>query len=55
MKQEPYQIKIPELPLVTMIVVPPDITPEENEKRWKELEQTLSNILKAKVTLKGWK
>lgn len=37
--------------VVTRII--PNITKEENERRWKQLEQTLSHLLKAKVTYKG--
>lgn len=33
-------------------IIPPDITPEENEKRIKQLEQTLSILLRCKVTLR---
>jgi len=32
-------------------VVKPDITPEENAKRIKALEDTISRLLKCKVTL----
>lgn len=35
-------------------IIPPDITPEENQKRIRELERVLSNIFQSEVTVK-WK
>lgn len=35
-----------------VVVVRPDITEEEREKRIKQLESTLSRLLKCKVTIK---
>jgi hypothetical protein len=38
----------------TAEIIPPDITPEENQKRIKELERVLSNIFDSEVTVR-WK
>jgi hypothetical protein len=37
--------------LATATIVPPEITPEENEKRIKELERVLSNIFKCEINV----
>ena len=33
------------------VIIPPKITPEENEKRIKELERVLSNIFKCEIDI----
>ncbi len=38
----------------TAEIIPPDITPEENQKRMRELERVLSNIFKCEITVR-WK
>ena len=38
----------------TAEIIPPDITPEENQIRIKELERVLSNIFDSEVTVR-WK
>lgn len=38
----------------TAEIIPPDITPEENQKRIKELERVLCNIFDSEVTVR-WK
>lgn len=38
----------------TAEIIPPDITPEENQKRMRELERVLSNIFKREFTVR-WK
>ena len=35
----------------TVEIIPPNITPEENQRRIKEIERVLSNLLKRKVTV----
>lgn len=38
----------------TAKIIPPNVTPEENQKRIRDLEQVLSNIFKCEITV-GWK
>ncbi len=38
----------------TAEIIPPNITPEENQKRIRDLEQVLSNIFKCDITVR-WK
>ncbi len=37
--------------MATSVIIPPTITPEENEKRIREVERVLSNIFKSDITV----
>lgn len=37
--------------MATAVIIPPNITPDENERRIREVERVLSNIFKCDITV----